>query len=176
MAIWQFSTYLIPGQSLRKKYGEIPRQMLMDEADWDKFFEKENPETMPDFADLNILLDDIYALLTDIGDLVSWSADADFKRSFGDPDTNDITAYFHERTKIVETVNCRFDLRQPNLSFINKTLSFAKKFECFLMDKEGKLHQPSAMSLFEAIKISDSYPYLSDAEKFLKDLLKEIAT
>ena len=93
---------------------------------------------------------------------------------FGNTDTNDISVCFNDTTKVVEEISCRLDLRQFDKSFIDKVLSLAAQFECLLMDRQGRLYQPSIEGLFDTIKLSNANRFIGDPEQFLNDLSKGI--
>jgi hypothetical protein len=185
MAIWQFHIYLIPKKSLLNKYGQIPTQLVMDKKGWNNYFQNADLDTQPDFEDaltipwwvnLNINLDNFLPLLKNFGDIQSWTQNTDGLRSFGNPDTNDISICFDNTTQIVEEVSCRLDLRQLDKSFIDKVLSLATQFDCLLMDRLGRLYQPSIAALFDTIKLSNANRFVGDPEEFLNDLSKGIVT
>jgi hypothetical protein len=185
MAIWQFHIYLIPKKSLLNKYGQVPTQLVMDKEGWNDYFQNADLETEPEFEDaltihwwldLNINLDTILPLLITFGEIQSWTQNADGLRSFGDTDTNDISVCFDNTTKIVVEVSCRVDLRQLDKSFIDKVLSLATQFDCLLMDRQGRLYQPSIVALLDTIKLSNANRFVGDPEQFLSDLSKGIVT
>lgn len=179
MAIWQFHIYLIPQKSLLNKYGQVPTQLMIDKDGWNNYFQNSSLETEPEFEDaftthwwldLNIKLDSLMPLLNAFGDVQSWTQDADGLRRFGDTDTNDISVCFDNTTNIIEEVSCRLDLRQLDKNFINKVLSLATEFECLLMDRQGRLYQPSVAALFDTIKLSNANRFVRNPEQFLNDL------
>jgi hypothetical protein len=185
MAIWQFHIYLIPKKSLLNKYGQVPTQLEMDKDGWSDYIKNADLDTEPAFEDaltihwwldLNISLDNILPLLKTFGNIQSWTQNSEGLRSFGDTDTNDISVCFNDRTKIVEEISCRLDLRQLDKSFIDKVLLLATQFECFLMDRQGRLYQPSIEALFDTIKVSNANRFVDDPEQFLNDLSKGIVT
>lgn len=185
MAIWQSHIYLIPKKSLLKKYGQVPTQLEMDKDRWSDYIKNADFDTEPDFEDaltihwwldLNITLDNILPLLKTFGNIQSWTQNSEELRSFGDTDTNDISVSFNGTTKIVEEVSCRLDLRKLDKSFIDKVLSLSIQFDCLLMDKQGRLYQPSMVALFDTIKLSNANRFVGDPEQFLNDLSKGIVT
>ena len=183
MAIWQFHIYLIPKKSLLNKYGQIPTQLVMDTDGWSNYFQNSILDTVPEFEDaltihwwldLNINLDSFLILLNTFGNIQSWTQNADGLRSFGDTETNDISVCFDINTKTVQEVSCRLDLRQFDKSFIDKVLSLATQFDCFLMDRKGRLYLPSAAALLDAINLSNANRFVINPEQFLNDLSKGI--
>ena len=185
MAIWQFHIYLIPQKSLLNKYGQVPTQLIMDRDGWSDYFQNSSLDTEPEFEDaltihwwldLNINLDSLMPQLNTFGDIQSWTQNAEGLRSFGDTHRNDISVCFDNTTKIIEEVSCRLDLRKLDKSFLNKVLSLATQFECLLMDRQGRLYQPSIEALFDTIKLSNANRFVGDSEQFLNDLSKGIVT
>ncbi|HLP36756.1 hypothetical protein [Lacibacter sp.] len=185
MAIWQFHIYFIPKKSLLNKYGQVPTQLSMDKESWNDYFQDSDLDQEPEFEDaltirwwldLNIKIDNFLPLLKTFGDIQSWTQNSDGLRSFGDTDTNDISVCFNDSTNIVEEVSCRLDLRQLDKNFIDKVLSLATQFDCLLMDRQGRLYQPSMIALFDTIKLSNANRFVGDPEKFLNDLSKGIVT
>jgi hypothetical protein len=185
MAIWQFHIYFIPRQSLLNKYGRVPTQLMIDKEGWNDYSQNSDLEKETNFEDaftiswwidLNINLDDFLPLLKIFGDIQSWTQGSDGLRSFGDTNTNDITVCFNDTTKIIEEVSSRLDLRQLDKSFIDKILSLATQFDCLLMDRQGRLYQPSVAALLDSIKLSNANRFVGDPEQFLNDLSKGIVT
>jgi hypothetical protein len=181
MAIWQFHIYFIPRQSLLNKYGKVPTQLAIDNDSWNNYFKNADLDNEPDFEDaltihwwldLNINLNNFLSLLTTFGKVQNWTEDADGLRSFGNAETNDISVCFNDMTKIVEEVSCRLDLRKIDKNFINKVLSLAMQFDCLLMDRQGRLCQPSMVALFDTIKLSNAERFVSNPKQFLDDLSK----
>jgi len=128
------------------------------------------------WLDLNINLEDILPLLKTFGDIQSWTQNADGLRNFGNREMNDISVCFDNTTKIVEEISCRLDLRQLDKDFIDKVLSLATRFDCLLMDSQGRLYKPSIEALFDTIKLSNANRFVGDPEQFLSDLSKGIVT
>lgn len=185
MAIWQFHIYIIPKKSLLNKYRQVPTSLVMNKEGWNDYFQNFNLDTEPGFEDaltihwwldLNINLNNFLPLATTFGGIQSWTQDADGLRSFGDVDSNDFSICFNDQTNMVEEVSCRLDLRQIDRSFIDKVISLAIQFDCLLMDKKGRLYEPSILALLEAIKLSNANRFVGDPEKFLNDLSKGTLT
>ena len=185
MAIWQFHIYLIPEKSLANKYGQVPTQLVMDKEGWSDYFQNTDLDTEPEFEDaltiqwwlnLNLDINELLPTLQQFGELQEWTSRTNGLRSFGDTETNDISVCFNDITKIVEEVSCRLDLRKIDKSFIEKVLSLATKFDCLLMDRQGRLYQPSIVALFDTIKLSNANRFVGDPEQFLNDLSKGVVT
>ena len=185
MAIWQFHIYFIPKKSLLNKYRVIPHQLVMDKECWDDYFQNTDLDTKPDFEDaltiswwldLNINIDSFLPLVNNFGDIQSWSVNSYGQRRFGNAETNDISVCFDDNTKIVEEVSCRLDLRQFDKEFVDKTLLLASQFDCLLMDRQGRLYEPTLNSLLDTIKLSNANRFVNNPEQFFTDLSKGIVT
>jgi hypothetical protein len=183
VAIWQFHIYFIPRQSLLDKYGHVPTELEMNKEGWENYIEKFNLDEEPDFEDaltvqwwLNLNLDfsELLPLLQRFGELQEWTAQTNGLWSFGDTETNDISVFFDHQTNIVQDLSCRLDLRQIDKSFISKFLSFATRFDCLLMDRQGRLYEPTVQNLIDNIELSNSSRFVEDPRQFLDDLSKGI--
>lgn len=157
----------------------------MDKEGWNDYFQNADLDTEPEFEDaltiswwldLNINIDNLLPLLKNFGDIQSWTQNSEGLRSFGDTETNDISVCFDDVTKIIEEVSCRLDLRQLDKTFIDKVLSLATQYDCLLMDRQGRLYQPSITALVDTIKLSNANRFVGDPEQFLNDLSKGIVT
>ena len=159
MAIWQFNIYFIPRASLVVTYGQIPKQL-----------EIENALEIEWWSNINVGLNSLFPMLEQFGEVQKWSANIDGLRSFGDVDSNDITVCFSKESNLVQELSCRIDVRQINKEFINKCLSLAKEFDCLLLDRQGKLFQPLHTTLVDRIKLSNSNRFVQDSDLFFEDL------
>ena len=185
MAIWQFHIYFIPRQSLLDKYRHIPTELEMDKESWMDYFQNADLENEPEFEDaltiqwwLNLSLDinKFLPLLQQFGDMQGWTAKAESIRSFGGTETNDITVCFGNKTRKVEEVSCRLDLRQIDKDFVNKVLSLATQFDCLLMDRQGRLFEPTLTALADTIRLSNAKRFVNNPRQFLEDLSSGIVT
>lgn len=179
MAIWQYHMFFIPRQPVITKFGFIPDQIDIDQEGWTIHFETGDLESKPEFEDaftinwwesLNLNLNEIVPRLAQFGEIQEWTANAQGLRSFGDSDTNDISVCFDNTTQKVEELSCRIDLRHINIPFLEKTLALAIKFDCLLMDKQGRLYEPTVKELIQKIQLSNANRFVSDPTKFLNDL------
>ena len=185
MAIWQFHIYFIPRQSLFDKYGHIPTQLEMNKEGWSNYIQNGNLDKEPDFEDaltiswwsnLNLDINKLLPTLQKIGKLQEWTARANGLRRFGDTEANDISVCFDLKTNKVEELSCRLDLRQIDKDFTKKTLSLATQFDCLLMDKQGRIYEPTLENLVDAIQLSNANRFVEDPRLFLDDLSKGIVT
>ena len=183
MAIWQFDIYFIPRQSLLDKYGHVPAQLEINKDAWSGYFENFDLENEPDFEDaltiqwwsnLNLDARDLLQTLQSFGELQEWTANTNGLRSFGDTETNDISVCFDHVTNKVKELSCRLDLRQIDKGFIKKALSLAIQFDCLLMDRQGRLYEPTIEDLIDKIHLSNANRFVEDPGLFLDDLSKGI--
>ena len=181
MATWQFHIYFIPQKALLHKYGYLPDQLKIDKESWSAYISNSDLDEEPAFEDaltiswwldLDINKNDFLPLLKPFGDIQKWTEQTNGIRSFGDSRNNDITVCFNDNTHKVEEVSCRIDLRLPDKNFIGNVLSLAIKFECLLMDRQGRLYQPTTTALLETIKLSNASRFVENPEQFLENLTK----
>ena len=185
VAIWQFHIYFIPRQSLLDKYGHVPTQLEMNKEGWADYIEKFNLDEEPEFEgamtvqwwlNLNVDINELLPILQQFGEMQEWTATTDGLRSFGDTETNDISVCFDHQTNKVQELSCRLDLRQIDKAFVAKFLSVAKRFDCLLMDRQGKLYEPTIENLVDKIELSNANRFVDDPRQFLEDLSKGIVT
>ena len=185
MAIWQFLIYFIPRQALIDKYGEVPKQLEMNQDGWSDYYEKFDLEKEPEFEDamtiqwwlkLNYNFKDILPTLQQFGELQDWTADSKGFRKYGSPETNDISVCFDPDTKEVQELSCRLDVSNIDQGIIEKILSIGRRYDCLLMDSQGRLYEPTIKNLVEHIKISDANKFVEDPKKYFEDLSKENVT
>jgi len=185
VAIWQFHIYFIPRESLINKYGHVPTELEMKKDEWVDYVEKFNLDEEPNFEDaltiqwwliVNVDIGELLPTLQQFGELQAWTAQTDGLRNFGDTETNDISVGFNPQTNKVEELSCRLDLRQIDKSFVEKLLSLGKRFDCLLMDSQGRLYEPTVENLVGKIKLSNANRFVEDPRQFLEDMSKGIIT
>lgn len=76
----------------------------------------------------------------------------------------------------MQELSCRLDLRQIDKGFVGKFLSLATRFDCLLMDRQGRLYEPTIENLFDSIQLSNANRFIDDPTQFLDDLSKGIET
>ena len=185
MAIWQFQIYFVPRQSLLDKHGHVPTQLQMNKEGWADYIEKFNLDEEPDFEDAltvqwwlnsNLDINELLPILQQFGELQEWTATCNGLRRFGDTETNDISVSFDHLTNKVQELSCRLDLRQIDKAFVNRLLSLAKRFDCLLMDRHGKLYEPTIENLVDRIERSNANRFVEDPRQFLEDMSQGIVT
>ena len=70
----------------------------------------------------------------------------------------------------IKKLHFRADLREPHLTFLTGFIEIAKKYDCLLLDIQGNLISPEEKQVYKLIKLSNSYKFLTNPEKFLNDL------
>ena len=90
-------------------------------------------------------------------------------RYFGDADTKNICVCLKANTRQVEEISCRVDLHKPDVRFVNSVFYLARHFDCLFMDRQGRLFEPKRHEFIENVKLSNSYRFVTDSEKFLND-------
>jgi hypothetical protein len=185
MAIWQFDIYFVPRQSLIDKYGHVPTQLEMNKEGWSNYIRNTDLDNKPEFEDalsvqwwlnLNLEVNKLLPILQQFGELQEWTARTDGLRSFGDTETNDISVCFDHHTNKVEELSCRIDLRKIDKTFVSKFLSLATRFDCLLMDRQGRLYAPTIVNLADKISLSNANRFVDDPRQFLEDMSKGIVT
>ncbi|HEY9001390.1 MAG TPA: hypothetical protein VIM89_08550 [Mucilaginibacter sp.] len=160
----------------------MPDQLFIDKDGWENHFAKSDLEDAYDFEDAltinwwNKFIVTIDQLFPFIKNIVESPNGIDGLRYFGDADTNNICVSFDENTNQVDEVSCRVDLRKLDKDFINSVFSLARQFNCLLMDRQGRLFEPSRDEFIEKVKLSDSYRFVVNPEKFLNDLSDGLAS
>jgi hypothetical protein len=176
MATWQFNLFLIPRISLLTRYKQIPIKLYIDHGIEDnrlktnlEAYEIDDALDIAWWTDLNIHTSDLFPIIEEFAAIGNnWGTES--LKNFGDSDKDDIHVLFNKDTQQIEEVSCRFDLRELNKEFIDKSLLLAQQFNCLLMDNDGILIQPNLSNLFQLIKSSNAFRFVSDPKKFFNDL------
>jgi hypothetical protein len=164
---------------LLDKYGHVPTELEMNKEGWSDIVRHGDLDNEPNFEDAltvswwrNLKLDikALLPILQQLGELQEWTARTDGLRSFGDTETNDISVCFDNETNIVQELSCRLDLRKIDKTFVGKCLSLATRFDCLLMDKQGRLYESTMKNLFDTIKLSNANRFVDDPKQFLEDM------
>ena len=181
MAIWQFNIYLIPKQSLLNRFDEIPEQLYIDHEGWSDHLRNGDLDDKPVFEDalsifwwVDIQIPFNPILFLEFGNIQDWTKDAVDCKNYGNPDTNDLYVSFDEKENYIQEIGCRIDLRNIDKRFVGSLFSLAVKFDCMLMDRKGRLFQPSFADLFRSVELSNPNRFVNDPGQFLDDLSKGI--
>jgi hypothetical protein len=119
---------------------------------WKEYIQNGDLDKAPDFEDaltinwwknLSLDISSLYSALMQFCELHEWTRQGDSLISFGDLDTNDISVCFNHETNFVEEFSCRLDLRNIDKHFVSNILSLASQLDCMVMDKKGRLFEPT---------------------------------
>lgn len=166
MAIYQYHIELIPRQSIIRKSGKIPKSIVIDH---DSSKDMDGAVTENWWDERQILFADIEPYIDSFAKPVEWLKDSKDLKSYGDTATNDFTIGLKD-FMYIEELDCRIDLRELNLNFINHVLEIAQKLDCLLFDKKGNLFEPTLPELIENIKQSNSFMFVTSPFDFLDKL------
>ncbi|MFS4484396.1 hypothetical protein ACKGJY_15385 [Hyunsoonleella sp. 2307UL5-6] len=181
MAIYQFLTFVLPKKSIEEKYGEIPKQLEIKHAEWEKYWDNwdvdsnETPE--PEFKDaistkwwkkIQVNIDELRYELDKIIPRASWDNES-WKIENGKVD-HDVGIDFNKEEQFIEDFRFRTDLRDTELNFLNSMLSLCERNEWILMDENGNLCNPNIKELAELIKDSNPDRFMRNPIEFLENL------
>lgn len=179
MAIWQFHIYFIPRQSLLEKYGHVPAGLEINKEGWSDFIRHGSLENEHDFEDaltiswwssLNMDIKALLPTLQQFGELQEWTAQIAGLKSFGNTETNDISVCYDYEKNTVQELSSRLDLRTIDKGFVNNILSLTKRFDCLLMDKQGKLYEPTMKNLYDTIQLSNANRFVEDPKQYFENM------
>lgn len=167
MAIYQYYLAFVPKIGLIKKHRIIPTQIEIStetgyfEAKTDKYWE---------LAKINF--QDIKVEINKIVDKADWGNDKDIFnwKTYKAELDNDASMCINFENKEIKELSFRADLREPNLKFLNGMLVLAKNYEMMLMDRKGNLFNPEFNEIKDFIKISNTFKFIENPEKFIDDL------
>lgn len=167
MAIYQYYLAFIPKIGLIKKHKIIPIQIEISletgyfEAKTDEYWEL----AKINFQDIKVGIDKIV-------DKADWGNDRDIFhwKTYKAELDNDALLYINFEKKEITELSFRADLREPNLKFLNGMLELAKKHEMMLMDRKGNLLNPEFNEIIDFIKVSNTFKFIENPEKFIDDL------
>ncbi|MBK9023544.1 MAG: hypothetical protein IPL69_06140 [Saprospiraceae bacterium] len=91
-------------------------------------------------------------------------------KTYKDEIDNDASMLIKPETEKIIELSFRADLREPNLKFLYGMLELAKNYKMMLMDRKGNLINPNFDELKTFIKMSNSFKFIENPEKFIDDL------
>jgi hypothetical protein len=167
MAIYQYYLAFIPKIGLLKKHEVIPNQIEIStetayfEAKTDEYWELAQ---IP-FNEIKVGIDEIV-------DKADWGNDIDIFnwKTYKVELDNDASMCINSESEKITELSFRADLREPNLKFLNGMLELAKKYEMMLMDRKGNLLNPEFNEIKDFIKVSNTFKFIENPEKFIDDL------
>lgn len=166
MAIYQYHLTFTPRQTILRFWDEIPVTVQLhdnpafDEVDLInvKWWDKEN-----------IDFETIENSISLFADQVEWTKKYENIKTFSNEDSNDITIC-KGKYGYIDEMSFRIDLRELNKDFIDKVLAMAIKLDCLLLDSYGNLFEPTHRNLFEMIKKSNAFKFVTNPTDFLNNL------
>jgi len=181
MAIYQFLTYIIPKKSIIQKFGEVPTELEIKHAEWEKFWnnftgdidddiepEFEDAKTIKWWKNKRIKIQELRAKIDEIIPRSSWSDNSwEIKTSKID---HDLSIDWNEKGNYIEEFQFRTDLGDTSLIFLNKMLKLCLENEWILMDEKGRLCEPKIEDLIKLIKGSNPDKFLKNPIGFLDSL------
>jgi hypothetical protein len=180
MAIWQFSVEVIPREAVLENYGEVPKQLFIDKAAWQKFRDSitpDNPFDKPDFEDAftiewwensKINKSDIFPFLDIYLERTEWG-DGQKSQHWGNSQTNDVGIYLHEESGRIIDFGFRIDLRADFTQFLATMLKLCESLDCLIMDKRGNIAEPIFDTICDLINDSNPDKFVRNPRKFIED-------
>ena len=155
MAIWHFRIGLVPRDSVKAYYGDIPvaiPQQDIEEYDFWAAFQCPPLESM----------------LSTVGsEIPSWSNEI---RLWGAAEGHQISVLYQDGR--VEWITGKVDARLPCIEFLHKIVDLATHLNCFLLASETYVLEPDFGGLLNSFRSSVAVRYLADPEGTLRSLPK----
>jgi hypothetical protein len=167
MAIYQYYLAFVPKIELIKKHKIIPTQIEISTETG--YFEAKTDEywglAKINFQNIKVGIDKIV-------DKADWGNDKDIFnwKTYKTELDNDVSMCINFEKEEITELSFRADLREPNLKFLNGMLELAKKYEMMLMDRKGNLFNPEFNEIKDFIKVSNTFKFIENPEKFIDDL------
>ena len=160
MAIWQFSLFLVPTDSIKERLGETPSKLSMDVAEDTPWWSGHQPKN--GFED---------AISEIFPESPSWSESL---RIWGAERSNSILVGYRtdERTE-VEQIEIRIDLSNFPKEFVRHACVWATELDCLAWTKAYDVVRPDYEEVIEAIKKSRAMKFMLDPAKTLQSLKSE---
>ena len=180
MATYQFLTFVLPRKPVETKYGEIPKQLEIKHAEWEKYWDNYDVELNnarePEFEDaistkwwkgIQINIAELRNEIDKIIPRAAWN-DESWKIENGEVD-HDLSIDYNEKDNFIEDFRFRTDLRDSKLKFLNSMLELCDRNDWVLMDENGNLCNPDIKEFAELIKKSKAHLYIINPSKFFED-------
>lgn len=181
MAIYQFLTYVLPKKAIKQRFGEIPKQLEIKHAEWEKYWDNWNIDSneipKPEFEDaittkwwkgIQINITELKSQIDQIIPRASWDKES-WKIENGIVD-HDLSIDYNEKENFIEDFRFRTDLRDSTLTFLKSMLDLCDKNNWILMDDKGNLCEPKIQKLAILIKDSNSDRFLTNPTEFFENL------
>ena len=183
MAIYQFYLAVIPRKGLLEKYEQVPNQLEVDlnartkynQLKMDGLLEESDQFTDALTKDwwntIEILPIEIIHEIDKLVKRANYSSDNYiYWKFYSRKVDNDANLAINSTTGKIEQLTFRADLREPELKFLKGMIELGKKYEWLFLDIKGNLSEPDLKSVGQLAKRSNAYKFLSDPEKYLKEL------
>jgi hypothetical protein len=157
MAVWQFKLSIVPVVGLRKhskSLGDILPEYQSNNSDPHRELVESPNYWVESEALMNILTRELSQLFPE---RESWSSDA---KMFGTEHGDSIEIW-------PDDIRCAFDVRKPNMLFLNSIIDIANVNHCILVMDDGKLISPDITELAPILVNSRAVKFVSDPVAFL---------
>ena len=181
MAIYQFLTYVLPKKAVEKRYGNIPKQLEINHAEWEKYWDNWDMESSeppePEFQDaistkwwkeIPIDIEKLRGEIDNILPRASWNNES-WKLDDGTVD-HDLSIDYNEKEHCIEDFRFRTDLSDSRGIFLKTILDLCRTYDWILMDDRGNLCDPNVHDFVKLIKGSNADRFLQDPMGFLDRL------
>jgi len=157
MAIWQFSLYLIPLESVNQMFSEAPSELSMDIAEGTPWWAGHQPKS--GFED---------AISQILPESPSWSKSL---RIWGVERSNAVlVGYLTEARQQVEEIEIRIDTSNLSNEFVLRICNWATDMGCVVRTKTYNLLRPEFFEVHEALVNSCAMRFTQDPVETLKSL------
>lgn len=159
MAVWHLAISMVPEGGLWRVYGEIPSFLVEYcsvtlDTDFDEIPSHNYWEGIDVFKDFvpeaKVVLADEFGRAADHVRLGSRDGDR---------------FYIWE-----EEVQFEWDLRDANIEVLEAFLRLARKFECKLVDRKGRVIAPEMLPVIEMVKSSGAYKFVRDPQGWAAEI------
>ena len=167
MAIYQYFLAFVPKKGLLAKHKLIPNKIEINTES--EYFEAKT-DTYWELSE--IAFDEIKIEIDKIVNIANWGNEKDsFNwKTYSTELDNDAFMSINLESKNIKELSFRADLREPTLKFLNGMLELAERNKMMMMDRKGNLLNPEINEIEKNIKLSNSFKFIENPEKFFNDL------
>ncbi|MBV6497450.1 MAG: hypothetical protein DYH05_08450 [Acidobacteria bacterium ACB1] len=153
MAVWQWGVWMVPRESILKRFERIPEYIDQDWFESVNWWAETDDEQIREFFDR--ILPRYYA---------PW---AEYTEIWGDIDSDDVS--LHVRDSIVADISIRVDLRHLNVEFLKALVNFARERSFVFVSYEfGRFISPSLRQMLDEINNSKKMLFIKNPSEFFK--------
>jgi hypothetical protein len=154
VATWQFDFHLVPRTNIERRFDGVP--VTLSKEDYDQTNWWNGTDLLHEFeVSLSALLPKGHSWDPQ---QATWGAE--------DGDRFDVLREGHQ----IAEVYGRLDVRNLSLAFLNRVVELARRHELLVVTEGRHLLRPSVKEFLRAISRSPSFAYISDPERFLREL------